>query len=410
MNPSDLQPGDVVFFVTPWGYVDHVGIISGRDKHGLPLIIHAIDDKRYNCVLQTTLNPKTIVDDDGVTHDLKFIVARCKDSSIAALAAQQAMVWAQYAPPYSHNRLKKSLALEDEFDNDDKQICERSQQKYLEENRIFASIKYTARRDLPPVNAKKGIICNTFFTLCYQVPQLSPYTKTIDDIASCTWISDKHPAKVIINPAIAQEYEKYMDAKTKRRMAAGVAEAIITDVDQEVIALCQQDFQSSAAAWDYKDGVPLPSEIARQLVLPVDVKETPCGALKYYMDHSKDWTVFNDNPLELKAVVFETSEKSEYKEQITRTLEFSKALRTQHQDMLLSPRRCVSASTIEVPAGLIDSDMSGLKRQVVSAPASPSEYIRKFFRAIPSASPVAIAQFSTELDSEEQPAAAASAR
>lgn len=224
IHPSELLPGDIIFYNTNFGVPAHAamytGIINGNHS-----VTHSVINERPG--LQTTT-----LKDAG-----RMIVFRHKNIELGTRAADRMLQWAQYRIPYDTRRRDIAINISDSF----KQIAVVQQKQepidYLlkilnkeAKNKFYERIKFAARRDTCPVKMLKdqkgrGFICTQAIILAYQISELElgghvktlaqlrkelePLAKTIDQLKEI-WISDKHCLDEIIDRyELPESYEIY---------------------------------------------------------------------------------------------------------------------------------------------------------------------------------------------------------
>ncbi len=206
MHPSKLQFGDLIFFHSPIG-PEHVAMYTG-EIDGRPHITHTVTDD--NPGLKSTVLKKS-----GLFEF--YTVFRPTNTNLGQLAAKQILDWTKYHIPYDQRRAKWMHRINKVI----WQSCERSNRDpkaaliaYLEkqaQKKIFERIKFASRRDTCPVKIKsdaesRGFTCVQAVILAYQVSELLPYVKTLQEVQQTffelldpkdeedkeVWISDKH--------------------------------------------------------------------------------------------------------------------------------------------------------------------------------------------------------------------------
>lgn len=228
MDPSELKIGDILFFGTIGGKANHVAMYTG-DIDGLPHITHAVRNSTATNSVQTTVLRRKLG---------RIDVFRPLNSSLAEVASALMLKWASYAVPYDERRLHWILLISEALDltarNKDNEEPIDFKLKYLTKqahSKFYERIKFAARRDTSPVKFQenitpRGFTCVQAVILAYQVAELIPFVKTMEQVrielsyltetvAETTecWISDKHcPDEVLRTYDLPKSYVKYYNS------------------------------------------------------------------------------------------------------------------------------------------------------------------------------------------------------
>lgn len=225
MHPSELKLGDIICFHTICDVPMHVAMYTGNID-GFPYVTHAVTSGKSG--MHTTI----------LKNVGRMDVFRPRNSELGARAAKRMLQWAQYRIPYDMRRAEWMHKISDMLKNagmreNKQEPIEHILEVFNKEARtkFYERIKFAARRDTCPVKILDGIeprgfTCVQAVILAYQVEELAPYVKTLEqlqlELARISetveqikeiWISDKHTLEEHINQyKLPESYVKYATA------------------------------------------------------------------------------------------------------------------------------------------------------------------------------------------------------
>lgn len=323
MHPSELQLGDIIFFhTTAIGVPEHVAMYTGmiNDKH---YITHSVNGGKPGL-------KSTVLKNIG-----QMDIFRPQNKDLGERAAKRILKWAKYHIPYDDRRrnlidkisdvTKKSFKPKN---SDDKETPTEHLLKLLvsvAHIKFYERIKYAARRDTCPVKMLDGVqargwTCVQSVILPYQVEELAPYVKTLDQIKielekmaktssdniAETWISDKHcPEEILDTYILPDSYVEYANAL--RSKFDEFPDFVIND--KRDVTFTHQNYHPSLVAWDY-DKEPCIDKFIEQFDSCLDLPAKFCftdGLFAFMNTHPQHW--INLGKLECKSLPTEFCEK-----------------------------------------------------------------------------------------------------
>ncbi|MCS5712729.1 hypothetical protein [Candidatus Berkiella aquae] len=293
MHESELQIGDILFFMNASGFPDHVAIYAGLrdDTH---FITHAVSDP-YFSIMTTRLKP-----------DIRpYQVYRCKDTSLALQTATRMRIWAEHQIPFSIEKHDLHLTLMDL-----PKLCHPKTGGTEQANLAassFAShfyryIEYAAHPQMPefPHQDKplEGMFCSEAITAALNVETLKQMNavKSLAEM-EIDWISDRIDSSYIKAWASKAPSSQQPSAQYLAYQAGLQAENEYPFGELPSNSQRGSDgpFLPSIAAWRYNYYGPIENFISRYLsdekfVLPLDSKiTTPFAMLAYFAQHPNHW-------------------------------------------------------------------------------------------------------------------------
>lgn len=322
MHPSDLQLGDIVFFNTKFGVPDHVAMYTGV-INGNHYVTHSVINDTPG--LQTT-----ILKNAGRMH-----VFRPVNTELGTRAAQRLLAWAKYRIPYDVRRRDVMIEISDALTQialrkDNEEAIDYILRCLSQEAKIkfYERIKFAARRDTCPVKIVAGIpgrgfTCVQAVILAYQVEELVPYVKTLEQIqidlaaASHTleqitevWISDKYcPPEIMERYDLPESYEQYAFAL---KSSEEFSDFCIKGKRESMLP--HPHYHSSLVAWDYAKEPSTDAFIDKFdscLDLPAKFCYTD-GILGYMQKNARHWVNMGLLQRNLLPLIFSDLEKQQH--------------------------------------------------------------------------------------------------